>query len=195
MSWNHRVGWLEPQASAHWFALCQKQIVWEQPNVRVYGKVHPVPRLSAFLADASVSYRYSGVMHQGQGWPEWFAPLLEHVNRSCSAPFNGCLFNLYRDGDDRMGWHADDEPEIDARWPIASLSFGATRALQFRHRQSRCRAELALADGDLLVMEPDCQRFWMHALPVRKRVRTARLNLTFRVFLPRSSAAQPKGAL
>ena len=192
MSWNHRVGWLDPQASAYWFGLCQSQIVWEQPQVRVYGKYHRVPRLSAFLADASVSYRYSGVIHQGKGWPDWFAPLLEQVNASCSAQFNGCLFNLYRDGDDRMGWHADDEPEIDARCPIASLSFGATRALQFRHRQSQSREELALADGDLLVMEPDCQRFWMHALPVRKRVRTARLNLTFRVFLPMSSAAQPK---
>ena len=185
MSWNHHVGWLEPQASSYWFDLCQNQIAWEQPQVRVYGKYHRVPRLSAFLADASVSYRYSGVMHQGQGWPDWFAPLLEQVNESCSAQFNGCLFNLYRNGDDRMGWHADDEQEIDQTRPIASLSLGATRDFCLRHRQDPMRREtLVLADGDLLVMHPGCQQQWMHGVPSRRRIRTSRVNLTFRCFLP-----------
>lgn len=186
MNWNHHVGWMEPETASLWFTRCQEHILWEQPQVRVYGKYHLVPRLTAFMADLSVSYRYSGVIHRGQGWPEWFIPLLQLVNEGCGARFNGCLFNLYRDGDDRMGWHSDDEPEIDTSYPIASLSFGATRALQFRHRVSSNREELALADGDLLVMEPGCQKLWMHALPVRRKTRTTRLNLTFRVFLPTS---------
>jgi alkylated DNA repair dioxygenase AlkB len=39
--------------------------------------------------------------------------------------FNSVLANLYRDGRDRMGWHADNEREL-ARVPvIASLSLGA----------------------------------------------------------------------
>ncbi len=186
MNWEHRIGWLKPDLSKDWFELCHKQIAWEQPQVCVYGQYHLVPRLSAFLADVSVNYRYSGVVHRGQGWPDWFIPLLKRVNESCGARFNGCLFNLYRNGDDRMGWHSDDEPEIDAKSPIASLSFGASRPLQFRHRMTRRREEVALAHGDLLVMDPDCQRLWMHALPPRRRIRTPRLNITFRVFLPTS---------
>ena len=184
MSWNHRVGWIEPQASAYWFDRCQEQIVWEQPQVRVYGKLHRVPRMTAFLADASVSYRYSGVIHRGQGWPDWFTPLLEQVNESCSAQFNGCLFNLYRDGDDRMGWHADDETEIDQTKPIASLSLGSTRDFLFRHRSDPTkRAAIPLTDGDLLIMHPGCQELWMHSVPQRRKVKTMRINLTFRHFL------------
>ena len=152
MSWHHRVGWLEPQASAYWFGLCQKQIVWDQPQVRVYGKVHRVPRLSAFLADASVTYRYSGVMHRGQGWPDWFSPLLEQVNESCSARFNGCLFNLYRDGEDRMGWHADDEglfQGLTADCRIVSLSLGHSRQFQLASARDRSSpVSLALGAGD-----------------------------------------------
>ena len=104
------------------------------------------------------------------------------MNQQCSTRFNGCLFNCYRNGEDRMGWHADDEPEIDASQPIASLSLGATRTFQLKQRRGDERHSLELADGDLLVMEPPCQEDWVHALPVRKRVSTVRVNLTFRVF-------------
>ena len=173
---------------------CNRHIVWEHTEVRVYGRWHKVPRLTAFLADRTVSYRYSGTVHRGTGWPEWFLPLLEDVSNQCNAPFNGCLFNMYRNGEDRMGWHADDEPEIDPSFPIASLSFGATRDLQFRHRTTRERHDLTLADGDLLLMDPECQRLWMHALPTRRRIQAPRLNLTFRVFRTNGSAQHSREA-
>ena len=182
MNWTHQPAWLSPDDRQIWMDRCVQQINWDQPQVRVYGRWHRVPRLTAFLADQQVAYRYSGAVHRGEGWPDWFRPLLDLVSSRSSAPFNGCLFNLYRDGQDRMGWHADDEPEIDASFPIASLSLGSSRDLQFRHRVSGARCDVSLADGDLLLMDPDCQRLWMHGLPVRKRVRQARLNLTFRVF-------------
>ena len=182
MNWTLQSQWLPPATSQRWMERCNEQIKWEQTNVRVYGRWHKVPRLTAFLADQSVSYRYSGALHCGSGWPSWFQPLLDRVSNQCNAPFNGCLFNLYRNGEDRMGWHADDEPEIDASFPIASLSFGATRDLQFRHRQTGQRLDLKLADGDLLLMDPECQGLWMHGLPTRCRVTAPRLNLTFRVF-------------
>ena len=182
LPWSLHSGWLSAMESRHWLALLQGNLAWEQPEVLVYGRRHPTPRLAAFLAEAAVSYRYSGVVHHGTGWPTWFLPLLEQVNHQCGARFNGCLFNCYRNGHDRMGWHADDEPEIDASQPIASLSLGATRTFQFKHRQGQERHCFELADGDLLVMAPPCQQEWVHALPVRKRVTTVRLNLTFRVF-------------
>ena len=182
MNWTLQSHWLPQDCCRQWMERCNEQINWEQTKVRVYGRWHKVPRLTAFLADRSVSYRYSGALHRGSGWPPWFLPLLEKVSKQGNAPFNGCLFNLYRNGEDRMGWHADDEPEIDASFPIASLSFGATRDLQFRHRQTGQRLDLTLSDGDLLLMDPECQSLWMHGLPTRRRITTPRLNLTFRVF-------------
>jgi alkylated DNA repair dioxygenase AlkB len=135
------------------------------------------------LAEQGLQYRYSGAIHVGEGWPDWFHPLLEQVNHIAQAQFNGCLLNLYRDGDDRMGWHADDETEIDQSQPIASLSLGSTRDFLFRHRGDQTkRAAIPLADGDLLIMHPGCQERWMHSVPQRRKVKTVRINLTFRHF-------------
>ena len=194
MNWTLRSAWLPADIRQAWMDRCVRNISWDQPQVRVYGRWHLVPRLTGFLADHQVSYRYSGAVHRGAGWPDWFLPLLKMVSSQSSAPFNGCLFNLYRDGQDRMGWHADDEPEIDASFPIASLSLGSSRDLQFRHRFSGARRDLNLKDGDLLLMDPDCQRLWMHGLPVRKRVTSPRLNLTFRVFRSVDQPADSRAA-
>ena len=180
--WRLYSGWLQASEARLWQGTLTQQLAWGQPQVLVYGRRYPTPRLAAFLAECGVSYRYSGVVHRGQGWPDWFLPLLQQVNARCATRFNGCLLNYYRDGHDRMGWHADDEPEIDPSQSIASLSLGATRSFQLRRRDGSASHSLELADGDLLVMTPPCQRDWLHALPVRKRVACARLNLTFRVF-------------
>jgi len=85
-----------------------------------------------------------------------------------------------------MGWHADDEPEIDQTQPIGSLSLGASRDFLLRHRVKRdYRIALPLSDGDLLIMHPGCQQNWMHSVPQRRRISTPRINLTFRRFQPR----------
>ena len=181
--WSLLEGWLKADEARRWQWRLEQQLQWQQPVVQVYGKRHPVPRMTVFLADQGLQYRYSGAVHTGSGWPKWFQPLLIQINAACEADFNGCLLNLYRHGDDRMGWHADDEPEIDQRAPIASLSLGATRDFQLRHRSTpQRRMSLALADGDLLVMHPGCQSRWMHSVPKRRKVQTTRINLTFRRF-------------
>ena len=181
--WSLHKGWLKVDEASQWKRLLEQQLRWQQPVVQVYGKRHPVPRMTLFLADEGIQYRYSGAVHTGIGWPEWFKPLLDQVNEACETDFNGCLLNLYRHGDDRMGWHADDEPEIDQRAPIASLSIGATRDFQLRHRSiAPLKISLPLADGDLLVMHPGCQSRWMHSVPQRRKVQTPRINLTFRRF-------------
>ena len=108
--WTLHSGWLDAINGSYWRDLLEQRIAWEQPVVQVYGRRHPVPRLTMFLAETGVSYRYSGTVHHGEGWPHWFEPLLDRIIQTCDARFNGCLLNLYRNGEDRMGWHADDEP-------------------------------------------------------------------------------------
>ena len=181
--WSLHQGWLKADEAKRWQTRLEQQLHWQQPVVQVYGRRHPVPRMTVFLANEGLQYRYSGAVHTGCGWPEWFQPLLNQVNAACETDFNGCLLNLYRHGDDRMGWHADDEAEIDQRAPIASLSIGATRDFQLRNRSTpQHRTSLPLADGDLLVMHPGCQSRWMHSVPQRRKVKTQRINLTFRRF-------------
>ncbi len=178
-------------------------IPWQQPQVRVYGKLHPVPRLVCWVGDPGCTYRYSGLVHAPLPWTAPLAALRAELQRRLGWEFNSLLLNRYRTGADRMGWHADDEPELEAGHPIASLSLGASRCLRFRPRPGGRPAPslpeeggvaalepagwgeespfgVELADGDLLLMAPPTQRYWQHALPARLRLAGERINLTFR---------------
>ena len=182
--WTLQRGWLPNNDSKRWAKEINQKINWLQPVVQVFGKKYPVPRMTVFLAEEGLSYYYSGTLHKGFGWPIWFIPLLKRVNSACKTPFNGCLLNHYRNGEDRMGWHSDDEPEVDQDQPIASLSLGESRDFQFRHRFDKTRkTSLSLDNGDLLIMHPGCQEHWMHSVPKRKRIIASRINLTFRYFV------------
>lgn len=160
-------------------------LTWSQPRVRLHGREHAVPRLCCWLADDGCSYRYSGLVHRGLPWTPPLLRLRELLEKQLGWRFNSVLANRYRTGDDAMGWHADDEPELEPEAPIASLSLGASRTLRFRPRPGSVAAghaplALELADGDLLVMDPPTQRHWQHAVPRRRRIAVERLNLTFR---------------
>ena len=166
-------GVFEREAFEAWHA----HIPWQQNAITVYGKEHLEPRLTAWMGPA---YAYSSIR-----WPE--RPLTQEVlelryavQGFCDAApvFNACLFNLYRNGVDSMGWHRDNEPEIDPAC-IASVSFGATRDFAIRHRQTKEKWMVSLGHGDLLVME-NMQRDFDHALPKRLKVHEPRINLTFR---------------
>ena len=95
-------------------------------------------------------------------------------------PFDAVLCNLYRDGQDTMGWHRDNEPEIDPA-VIASVSLGAARDFKVRHRTTKEGWTVSLGHGDLLAME---HLQAISTMPCRagRRVDTPRLNLTFRHF-------------
>ncbi len=160
-------------------------LAWEQPLVTVYGKQHRTPRLTCWVADPGCSYRYSGLQQAIHPWTPELLRLRGLLHEHLGADFNSLLLNRYRDGADRMGWHADDEPELDNQAPIASLSLGVARDLRFRPRHGNEAAfAVRLGDGDLLVMDPPSQRHWQHALPPRARVVAERINLTFRVIRP-----------
>lgn len=161
------------------------EIPWRQETISVWGRSHPVPRLTCWMGEAGAVYRYSGLRLTPEPWTPLVRSLSRRVEEAAGCRFHAVLLNLYRDGDDRMGWHADDEPDLDPEAPIASLSLGATRRFQLRSLRPdedgrRETIGLDLGDGDLLLMGAPTQRHWQHQLPRRRGVRTPRLNLTFR---------------
>ena len=184
---RHGVAWLQQQG-LHTPQLRQvlgQSLAWEQPLVTVYGKQHRTPRLTCWVADPGCSYRYSGLQQAIHPWTAELETLRQLLQDQLGVRFNSLLLNRYRDGADRMGWHADDEPELDDQAPIVSISLGVARDLRFRPRRgSEAPFAINLADGDLLVMDPPSQRHWQHALPPRARVISERINLTFRVIRP-----------
>ena len=180
--WLLLPSWLNSHQSFKWKNKIINNIKWEQPIVKVYSKKYPVPRLTAFLANKNTQYSYSGVIHVAEGWPEWILPLLDKVRNSTNTNFNGCLINLYRDGQDRMGWHADNEKELDSEKSIASLSLGASRDFILKNKKQELTRSISLSDGDLFIMYPSCQNNWIHSIPSRKAVVEPRVNLTFRCY-------------
>ena len=111
-------------------------------------------------------------------------PTLLEIKQRCeeeaSTQFNSVLLNLYRDGQDSMGLHADDGPELGSEPVIASVSFGAERNFRLRHRETKELQQVFLASGSLLVMSGLSQACWMHDIPKTKKFVEPRINLTFR---------------
>lgn len=170
--------WPQAQADRLLDAL-RAEPAWSRHRVRLFGREHPAPRLSAWHGDPGASYRYSGTRHAPQPWTPALAAVRDRLAGALGEAFNAVLANRYRDGADAMGWHRDDEAELGAQPLIASASFGAARRFLLRHREGR-REALELGHGSLLVMAGDSQAQWRHALPRTARPVAERVNLTFR---------------
>ena len=181
--WDLYKSWMSVSQSNSWQEKLCDNLNWQLPLVRLYGKKHIVPRMTAFIARPGISYKYSGIVHSSDTWPEWVTPLFDLVGNFCEVNFNGCLVNLYRDGLDRMGWHSDNESELDASKVIASLSFGSNRYLYLKHKNLSIKEKIYLEHGDLFVMKPSCQMDWSHSVPIMRNVVDSRLNITFRRYI------------
>ncbi|KFZ36389.1 2OG-Fe(II) oxygenase [Shewanella mangrovi] len=170
----------------------QQQLLWQEaahfpfsrPELTVFGKQHAIPRTQAWFADAGCDYLYSGLMIRALPWPHYLARLCQQLNQEFQLQLNGVLVNHYANGQEKMGWHSDDEPELMPQSTIASVSLGAARDFDIRHKQSGEKHRIALAAGDLLLMRWPMQRDWQHALPSRAKITDARLNFTFRQIVP-----------
>ncbi len=164
---------------------------WNQGKIKLYGKEHPIPRLEAWHGDPGAQYGYSGTELEPQPWTAALEEIRDDLIRFRSdLTFNSVLGNWYRDGEDAMGWHSDDEKELGPEPCIASLSFGNGRDIRFRHRYQKDleTVKLHLEPGSLLLMEGTTQESWQHEIP-RRRGKSApgeRINLTFRTIrIPR----------
>ena len=167
--------------AAAWMGPLLEQTPWRQPRVRLFGREVRSPRLACWYGDPDAVYTYSGQRNEPRPWTPLLAGIRERVERASGARFNSVLLNYYRDGEDRMGWHSDDEPELGDAPLVASLSLGSTRVLRLAHRRRRwMRCELRLSGGSLLLMRPPLQADWRHCVPSAGSVRAPRVNLTFR---------------
>lgn len=156
------------------------EIDWRQERIKIFAKVHNVPRLSCWMADAGLDYRYSNITMHPVAWSRSLAKIRDRLQLCTQNPFNSVLINYYRDGQDSNGWHSDDEPELGIDPVIASISLGAARDFQLRHKLNKqLRQSLSLEHGSLLLMKGSTQRYWQHQIPKRAKV-GARINLTFR---------------
>lgn len=156
-------------------------IRWKQDSINLFNKSIPLPRLTAWYGDPGAAYTYSGIKSEPNPWNEGLLHIKRRIEEATGGNFNSVLLNWYRDGQDRLSWHADDEKELGVDPVIASANFGASRDFQLRRNdKSTPTITIPLKHGTLLVMRGALQRHWKHAVPKREKVETSRFNLTFR---------------
>lgn len=156
-------------------------INWKQDTIKLYGKVIPLPRLTSWYGDRGRDYTYSGITSIPNRWNKGLLYLKERVESVSGVSFNSVLLNWYRDGEDHLSWHADDERELGHNPIIASANFGETRDFVIRRKDDKSqKLVIPLRHGTLLVMSGELQHYWEHSVPKRKQVNGSRFNLTFR---------------
>ena len=160
---------------------------WPDNRYTVAGRQFILPRLQTWHADPGIHYSYRTNLLYTRSWTPLLSGIREKVEAFLNFPFNSVLVNLYRNGEDHVGWHADNEPELGEQPFIASLTFGVERQFCFRHKKTSETGRILLRSGTLLIMQPDFQQYWLHSVPIDKNVTQERINLTFRKVIPSNS--------
>ena len=169
--------------NARWFAALRDGTRWRQEEIRVFGRQRRQPRLTAWHGDPGAAYGYSGIRFRPAPWTAALLAIKERIEGMSQARFNSVLLNYYRDGQDSMGWHSDDEPELGENPLIGSVSLGAPRRFRMRHKADpSLKLAWDLPGGSYLEMGGTLQRHWRHCIP---KVGCGagvgpRINLTFR---------------
>ena len=171
-----------PEEAAIYFETLLKETPWQQDDIKVFGKVHPQPRLTALYASNNQPYSYSNISMHPQQFTFALSEIKKKVETLVNAKFTTCLLNLYRHGKDSNGWHADDEKELGKNTTIASVSLGASRVFKFRGKKVKSSVHtMSLEHGSLLLMKDETQHNWQHQIPKASKCVEPRINLTFRV--------------
>ena len=170
------------ELSNYYFSVLLKNIKWQQDTITVFGKTYLQPRLTALFANNKNPYSYSNITMYPKAFTKELTDIKKAIENEVKVNFTSCLANLYRNGQDSNGWHADDEKELGKHPIIASVTFGAERVFHFKHKQdANQKTKLILKHGSLLLMKGDTQKHWLHQLPKTKKDIGERINLTFRI--------------
>jgi alkylated DNA repair dioxygenase AlkB len=157
---------------------------WQQDQLHMFGRKITTQRKVAWVGDPNCAYTYSGVKKQPQPWTPELLTIKNKAEELAKHPFNSCLLNLYHHGNEGMGWHSDNEPELDKNSPIVSISLGGVRKFAFKHKLHKTSISLLLGSGSALIMHAPTQEFWNHSLLKTKTAVNPRINLTFRTIKP-----------
>ncbi|ESU22215.1 hypothetical protein FEDK69T_21970 [Flavobacterium enshiense DK69] len=157
------------------------EIQWQQDDITIFGKTYKQPRLTAFFGNEGKPYSYSNITMQPHHWNELLLRIKSKVEKTTGHSFSSVLLNLYRDGKDSNGWHADNEKELGQNPVIASVSFGEQRIFQLKHNTLKDQKQnIVLENGSLLLMKGTTQHYWKHQIPKTSKPIKQRINLTFR---------------
>ena len=158
-----------------------KNIKWKQDKIKIYNKTIPLPRYTSWYGDIGKHYTYSGIKYSPNKWNKGLLYIKNQIEKVVKITFNSVLINWYRDGEDYLNWHSDNEGKLGKNPVIASVNFGETRDFLIRKLDKSTTIKIPLKHGTLLIMHGELQDYWQHSIPKRKKIKKSRVNLTFRV--------------
>jgi len=172
---------LTKQESDTYFKALKSDTNWQHDDITIFGKTHKQPRLTALFGESDQPYGYSNIMMHPEPLTPHLQLIQKRIEETADHKFNTVLVNLYRDGNDSNGWHADNEKELGKNPVIASISFGEVRPFHIKHRTLKAeRHKLNLEHGSLLIMKGEMQQYWLHQIAKTKTQIQPRINLTIR---------------
>ncbi|MGS2719278.1 alpha-ketoglutarate-dependent dioxygenase AlkB family protein [Paraglaciecola aestuariivivens] len=171
---------IQAKLAEQYFSVLLNELAWRQEQIQIYGKSVAVPRLQAWYGDKGCTYQYSNLQLEPMSWTPSLVEIKHQCEIASASQFNSVLANLYRDGQDGMGLHADNEAELGKQPVIASVSLGQARTLRFVHQTKKYRHKITLNSGSLLIMQGNTQNYWKHEVPKSTKALGPRINLTFR---------------
>jgi len=182
----YEANFLAAEEATTLFAALLAKCAWERRKTSFKSAV---PRDEAYYGDLGTSYTYSRREYRPLAWiPELLflkARVEEATPEAAYAsshlpriPYNAVLCNLYRDGNDSVGLHADAEPEMGP--VIASVSLGVERLFRLKGKHGGVVFSERLRHGSLLIMAGQTQKNFKHEVPKEPESSQPRINLTFR---------------
>ena len=168
------------EKAQNYFDQLLQNIQWDNDKAIIFGKLIITKRKVAWYGDKPFDYTYSKTTKLALPWTKELLELKEIIENKTGEKFNSCLLNLYHNGDEGMAWHSDDEKDLKKNGAIGSLSLGAERKFLFKSKETKQTVSVHLEKGSLLVMKGQTQTNWLHRLPPTKKVKSPRINLTFR---------------
>ena len=171
---------LNTESAQYYFKQLLENIKWENDKAIIFGKLITTKRKVAWYGDKPFDYTYSKTTKSALPWTKDLLELKEIIENKTGEIFNSCLLNLYHNGQEGMAWHSDGEKDLKKNGAIGSLSLGAERKFSFKHKTTKKTTSIFLERGSLLVMKGATQTNWLHRLPPTKKVKSPRINLTFR---------------
>ena len=172
---------INSKQSSQLFKTLLEETPWQHDTIKLFGRIHSQPRLTAFYGTEDLTYSYSNIKMEANSWTPTLLALKKNIETEAKTTFNSVLLNLYRDGKDSNGWHADNEKELVINPIIASLTLGSERFFHLKHTilpENKCK--IKLENGSLLLMKGSTQHFYKHQIPKTKQQISPRINLTFR---------------
>lgn len=173
-----------PEEANLYLSSLKAETPWQQDDIKVFGKTYPQPRLTALYGNNGKPYSYSNITMQPHKFSAALLAIKNKIEATAATIFTTCLLNLYRDGKDSNGWHADNEKELGVNPVIASVTFGQGRFFHLKHRTNKnLKHKILLEHGSLLLMKGETQHHWLHQIPKTAKPIQERINLTFRIIV------------